>query len=289
MPCRSCGTEHPPAANFCIHCGADLRDAALRRASERAQGEALGMVAHELRSPLAALKGYAQLMQRRGTYSEKAVGVIVARTRHLERLIGDLLDLSRLEAGRLELRPDRMDLVALVHSMVEHAQVLTQLHAIRSEAPTRPLEGWWDRDRLEQVFGNLLTNAVRYSPQGGEILVRVQDLGREARVSVADEGLGIAAAAVPRLFHRFYQAPEGRGSGAERGLGLGLYITRSLVEEHGGRIEVASEIGRGTTFTVILPYEGPAGEGPAGEGPAGEGAAEGGGELSGRPADGRDP
>jgi two-component system phosphate regulon sensor histidine kinase PhoR len=231
-----------------------LRDVSERRAAEQMQREFLAMVTHELRTPLTSVKGYAQLMQRRGVYSDQAVGVIVSRAAHLERLLGDLLDLSRLEGGRLELRRARVDLVVLARAMAEQAQVLTRLHAVRVEAPERPLEGWWDRDRVEQVLQNLLSNAVKYSPEGGEVVLRVEDVGGEARVAVTDRGLGVSAEALPRLFDRFYQARIGRTAGDAEGLGLGLYITRSLVEAHGGRIQAESVLGRGSTFAVTLPY-----------------------------------
>jgi len=116
--------------------------------------------------------------------------------------------------------------------------------------------GHWDRGRLEQVLQNLLSNAVKYSPDGGEIILRVEDLGEQARVSVVDRGMGIPAAVLPRLFERFYRA-ESAAARAIRGTGLGLYITRGLVEEHGGRIWVQSRPDEGSTFTFTLPYEPP--------------------------------
>src|SRR5207248_7287160 len=120
-------------------------------------------------------------------------------------------------------------------------QALGPSQAVRVRAPGGPLEGWWDPDRLEQVLQNLLTNALKYSPDGGEILVQVEDLGREARVSVGDHGPGISAEAVPRLFERFYRADNEASD--QEGLGLGLYITKALVEAHGGSVGVESELG----------------------------------------------
>jgi signal transduction histidine kinase len=193
------------------------------------------------------------LMERRGAFNERAVRSIVAQTGHLERLIGDLLDASRLEAGALELRPEPLDLVEPVRACAEEAQATWERHTIRVEAPDAPLEGTWDRDRVSQVIGNLLGNAVKYSPDGGEILVRVRDRGDEADVSIRDQGVGIDAGALARLFDRFYRAEDVAGS--IRGVGLGLYISKELVAAHGGRLWAESAgAGRGSTFHVTLPY-----------------------------------
>jgi PAS domain S-box-containing protein len=144
-----------------------IRDVSERRALERMQREFLSMVTHELRTPLASIKGYAQIMQKRAAYNESAVGVIVTQAKRLERLIGDLLDVSRLEVGRLELQRDVTDLVAL-----------TREHMIRVEGPESLLIGRWDTTRLEQVLQNLLSNAVKYSPDGGVVVVRVEAPGQ---------------------------------------------------------------------------------------------------------------
>jgi signal transduction histidine kinase len=217
----------------------------------------LSVAAHELRNPLTAITGFAQLMQRGERYSERAVTAILSQTARLQRLVGDLVDASRLETGQLKLRRTRIDLVELVRASAEHAQATSARHSVRVSAPAGPLEGWWDRDRLDQVLGNLLSNAIKYAPAGGDVRIQVDDLGAEARVSVEDRGLGIPPEALPRLFERFYrvQHPE---AGEIQGLGLGLYITKSLVEAHGGRIAVESEPGRGSTFSFTLPYGQPA-------------------------------
>ena len=229
-----------------------MRDISERRALERLQSEFLAMVTHELRSPLTALKGYAELMRRRGRYDEGALETMLGQADLLQRLVGDLLDASSIEAGRLDLRPEATDLVALARGAVEQARALSAVHPIRLVAPDGPLEGHWDRARLGQVFANLLGNAIKYSPRGGEVVVRVEDLGPEAQVAVADRGVGLSAEALARLFGRFYRAEA--TAGQIRGLGLGLYITKGIVEAHGGRIraESAGE-GRGAVFSFTLP------------------------------------
>jgi len=135
---------------------------------------------------------------------------------------------------------------------VEELQATSERHVIRLEVPDGPIEGRWDRDRLSQVFRNLLGNAVKYSPDGGEIEVMVEDRGHEAEVAIRDGGLGIDADSLPRLFARFVRA--GAASGSVHGIGLGLYITKELIEAHGGRIQAESAgAGQGSTFRFTLP------------------------------------
>jgi PAS domain S-box-containing protein len=246
-------TPHPGPLGELAAISAILRDIGERKALERQQREFLSMVTHELRNPLASIRGYAQIMRRRGEYMERGLDVILTQARRLERLIGDLLDVSRVEAGQLALRRAETDLVALATIAVEQAQALTRAHEVRFEGPEHPLTGNWDRDRLEQVLQNLLANAMKYAPDGGTIVVQVEDRGCEARVSVSDQGPGIAPDALPNLFGRFFRTAEARASGAE-GLGLGLYISRNLVEAHSGRIWAESTPGQGSTFTFALPY-----------------------------------
>jgi len=233
-----------------------IRDISERRALERMEREFVGLVSHELMNPITALALQAELMQMTGAYSEKAVGAILGQAKQLERLVGDLLDVSRLAAGRLRLRPVETDLVALARTAAEEAQLLSPGHHVRLHAPRWPLVGRWDPGRLQQVLGNLLSNAIKYSPPEREIVVQVEDLGAEACVAVLDHGAGIAPDALPHLFERFYRA-QGAHESAIKGLGLGLYIARSLVEAHGGTISAESQPGAGSTFRFTLPYRPP--------------------------------
>jgi signal transduction histidine kinase len=213
------------------------------------------VVLHELRQPLTAVVGYARLMQRRGRYDAHALESIVEQTHRLRHLVDELLDVASLEAGQIALRPTAVDLVALASTQVTQAQGLTAHHTLRLETPGRPLVGCWDPHRLGQVLANLLANAIKYAPGGGEIRCRLEDAGGEARVAIVDQGLGIPATALPQLFEPFYRAESAVASGIP-GFGLGLYLTRRLVEAHGGRIAVESAVGQGSTFTVTLPYQG---------------------------------
>jgi PAS domain S-box-containing protein len=232
------------------------RDISERRLLEKMRQEFLTMVGHELKTPITSVLALAQLMQRRGAYHERAVEGIVSQSKRVDRLVSDLVDVSRLETGRLTLRRGRVDLRAIAEATIAQIQPATEIHALVLEAPDHPIEGWWDGDRLEQVFQNLLSNAVKYAPEGGEIRVRIEDGAGGARVSVQDRGLGIPAEVLPKLFDRFYRGEADTASGA-RGLGLGLYITKSLVEAHGGRVSAVSEgPGLGSTFSFALPYGG---------------------------------
>jgi signal transduction histidine kinase len=145
-----------------------------------------------------------------------------------------------------------MDLVDLVYACAEQARGQAEDHEIRVDAPDAPILGVWDRGRLEEVVSNLLSNALKYSPDGGEVAVRVEECDGTARVTVHDQGIGIAPSQLPQVFDRFYRI-RGTASTAS-GLGLGLSICKSLIEAHGGRIWAESEgEGRGSSFCFTLP------------------------------------
>lgn len=232
---------------------ATWRDITERRERERERQEFLSMVAHELRTPLAVMKTYVDLMRRRGAYNERQMEIVARQTGRVDRLLTDALDTSRLDAHRLELRPSEVELTNMVRHCVAEAEGTTESHAVRVEVPGHPITGWWDADRVCQVIQNLLMNAIKYS-DGGDIVLRAQDVGDHARVSITDRGIGIPAEALPHLFDRFYRAENAR-TGSAQGLGLGLYIAKSLVEAHGGEMWVESVVGEGSTFTFTLPYK----------------------------------
>ena len=177
---------------------------------------------------------------------------ILEQTTRMERMITDLRELVQVEGGQLTLRAAPVDLGELARQGADRVRSQRTGHSVRIEAPGVPIVGQWDRDRLGQVLDNLLGNAIKYSPEGGEVVIRVESAPGEARLSVADEGPGIPPTIVPHLFERFYRGEHRAG---DAGLGLGLYISRMLVEAHGGRIRVTSAPGRGSTFTMALPFE----------------------------------
>jgi signal transduction histidine kinase len=234
------------------------RLAAEAQAAVRLRDEFLGIAAHELRTPLTSLTLQLQLLHRQLGREEpldarrlaRGVSTSERQTARLAKLVDSLLDVSRLTQGRLELQLEELDLAEVAREVARRFETEAQAHgvALSVDAP-EPVRGRWDRLRLEQVLTNLLSNALKYGP-GAPVQVRVRPEGSGARVEVQDWGIGIAPEDAPRIFERFERAVSSRHYG---GLGLGLFITRQLVEALGGRIVVASAPQQGSTFTVMLP------------------------------------
>ena len=229
-----------------------IRDVTERAAAARQQRAFLAIVGHELRNPLTVILGMARLLQRGGTYSERAVAGIVAQGRHLDRLVGDLLDLAQLEAGQLVVERRVFDLAGLVAQAAEDTRLVAATHTIAAELPSAPVPVQGDPVRLRQVLDNLLGNATKYSPASSTVRVWLTVTDADVRVAVEDEGAGIPPAALPYVFERFYRAQEAR-QGTQAGLGLGLAICKGLVEAHGGHIGAESAPCRGSTFRFTLP------------------------------------
>jgi PAS domain S-box-containing protein len=241
----------------------------VRNVTERVRAEAereafVDAAAHDLKTPLTSIRGQAQLLRRRlrrGQGVEPAeleprLAAIEAAADRMAALVDEMMDAAHLAAGRaLELRPAATDLVALAAAAAEEARRGGSGHAVRVAAEAPALVGAWDAARLERVLANLLSNAVKYGPAGSEVVVRVgrdeDAAGAWAVVAVRDEGVGIPAADLPRLFDRFHRAANVAGRTA--GAGIGLAGARRIVEQHGGAIAVESVEGRGSTFTVRLP------------------------------------
>jgi PAS domain S-box-containing protein len=236
------------AAGRIVGAATIAQDISERKRIEATQRDFLAMVSHDLRSPLTVIRASAQLLQRRGEYREATIETILEYADRMARLIDDLADVVRLEEGHLPLQREPLDLVALARQCAAAAEEQSARHAVRIEAPDAAVCGAWDRVRLEQVVENLLGNALKHGAEEGEVVVRVEGRADEARLSVRDSGPGIDPAHLPHLFDRFYRANT-----SSSGLGLGLYISRILVEAHGGRIWVESQPGQGSTFTMALP------------------------------------
>ena len=175
----------------------------------------------------------------------------------MARIVTDLLTLSKLDYGRMELRMTRFSLADMLHN-VANAMKLTAEdsgHALAVDTPDDLPKIVGDRERIEQVVVNILSNAVKYTPSGGHIRLSARELsGNRVRITVEDDGVGIPAADVPRLFERFYRVDKAR-SRAAGGTGLGLAIAKEIVEQHEGKIALASEYGKGTTVTITLPTD----------------------------------
>jgi excisionase family DNA binding protein len=229
----------------------------------RTRDEFLSAAAHDLKTPLTAVKGLAQLLRRQVARTDlpgserlmQGLERIDASATKMGQQLDELLDLTRLQLGQqLELRRNSTDLVALARRAAADQQQITDQHTILVESAHQALIGAWDGVRLERVLENLLSNAIKYSPEGGRITVAIADEevgGPWAVLTVRDQGLGIPAADLPRVFERFQRARnvEGRIGGT----GVGLASARQIVEQHGGTIAVESAEGMGSTFTVRLP------------------------------------
>jgi signal transduction histidine kinase len=242
-------------------CGMAIDNARLHAEAQRAtrlRDEFLSVAAHELKTPMTTLRGYTQLLGRATAGGQlppaallhRSVHAIDSQSEKLVRLTEQLLDVSRIEAGKLQLSRSEVDLVKLVRGIVDAVQESTTKHRICLEAP-QTCPAWADPMRLEQVVANLVGNAVKYSPNGGriEVSLREPDPSRIELV-VRDWGLGIPPDRRENLFGRFYQA---HGEGHFGGLGLGLYISRQIVELHGGTIEADFPSSGGSHFVVTLP------------------------------------
>jgi signal transduction histidine kinase len=240
-----------------------LQDVTALKETERLKDEFIGIAAHELRNPMAALRGYAEMLvvqTARGNgaklvdWQREAVDAIDQATSRLVDLTDDLLDVTRLQGGRLELRIEPADLVALVRRVAARVRVTAPDRTIEEVADQEHVVVAIDVPRIEQVVANLINNAVKYSPGGGKVRVTVEEQAGTgvACLAVADEGIGIPAEQQGGIFGRFVRADNAKRVGIG-GTGLGLYLCRELVERHGGRIWFESKEGKGSTFTVELP------------------------------------
>ena len=244
-----------------------LRETTAEREAENAKEDFFALVSHELRTPLTAILGYVELLlgddgDALPTEHARHLAVVERNAQRLLRLVGDLLFAAQVERGSLLLEPGTVDLPQLVRDAVALARPRAEECDIAltvEVAPLGPCLG--DRDRLAQVLDNLLSNALKFTPPGGRVAVRLRARGGIARLELQDTGVGIPEEELPKLFDRFYRAANA-STGAVPGLGLGLMIVRAIVEGHGGTIAIDSEVGRGTTFVVELPLR-PAPRAPA--------------------------
>jgi signal transduction histidine kinase len=225
------------------------------QASQSSQREFVANVSHELKTPLTSIQGFAQAILD-GTADSpearrQAAEVIYNESGRMHRLALDLLDLARLDAGTADLAMSPLDLTVLLNAMVEKFAPLAARAGVTVGAQfgaLPPLTG--DGDRLAQVFTNLVDNALKFTPSGGQVTLAAQSDGAEILIEVRDTGRGISPEALPHVFDRFYQEDASR---ARHGAGLGLAIAQEIVAAHGGRISVRSQVGQGTVFTVRLP------------------------------------
>ncbi|HPU42805.1 MAG: ATP-binding protein [Dictyoglomaceae bacterium] len=232
-----------------------LRDISMLKELDRMKSEFVANVSHELKTPLTAIKGYSELLMKMKLPPEKVRNyyeIINKEAERLTQLINDLLEVSRIESGRIELRRDVVELRKIIKERATFFQTQTTKHKIILQFPEYPVLVLGDSARLSQVFHNLLDNAIKYSPNGGNVTIRVTDKIEEIIIDVQDQGIGIPPEHLPHIFDRFYRVDSSlrKTSG---GTGLGLSIVKSIIEAHNGKISVASKLGEGTNFTIRIP------------------------------------
>jgi len=213
----------------------------------------LADVSHELRTPLTVVKGNVDLMRRMKQFDAESLTSIDQEAGRLTRLVGGLLLLAQAESGKLPLNFQPVELDLLITEVFQEMRVIAgdKVHVHLNEIDQMLVNG--DRDRLKQVLINLVANAIQYTPQNGDVFLSLAKVKGQARIICRDTGPGILAEDLPHIFERFYQAEKSRTRGHSTGFGLGLSITKWIVEHHGGRIEVNSKEGQGTTFAIWLP------------------------------------
>ena len=251
-----------------------LNDITSNKQIEKLKDEFVSVVSHELRTPLTSIKGFTQHLIRRidrrlrkahqeqsniasagdlpESYDLRSLHIVQSQTEHLERLVNDLLDLSRVQWGNLNLQYTSFFLADVLAECVHSAQVSADQHTIYLDIQVQDTKILADQTRMGQVIGNILDNAVKYSPNGGQVTVQLGDLDGDYLVNITDQGIGINPVYLDHIFERFYRL-RNSASRQYSGIGLGLYVTRAIIERHGGRIWVTNNQGVGCTFSFTLP------------------------------------
>jgi len=236
-----------------------VRDVSQEREIDEVKSALISTVSHELRTPLTLIHGFAELLALRDNMTvhrqRSAASEILEASRRLGRLIDDLLSVSRMESGRLVIDPRPIDLASVIERVLSPFRAMATRHVLRAKLPGALSLVWGDPDKVEQILTNLVGNSIKYSPAGGEVLVSVENDTEFVQVNVRDQGIGMSPREMSQLFEKFYRVDrdEVRRAG---GTGLGLYITRRLVEMHGGRIWAESWPGAGAVFSFTLPLRG---------------------------------
>ncbi|WP_300603628.1 ATP-binding protein [Niabella sp.] len=222
----------------------------------RKKDEFIALAAHELKTPITSLRGFLEVLQIQATPDSIHFGLLERSMRQVNKLttlLNDLLDVSRLRLGKLLLRCEDFDIVAMAHEVLAgFAHFSKHTFVFKNE---NPIVVYADRIRLEQVLINLLNNAVKYAPSGGKVTLEIEETDGWVQISVADEGVGIDAAHLPEIFTQFYRAVEPNSNIS--GLGIGLYISKEIIVRHGGTIRAESRKGHGSVFICSIPKQHP--------------------------------
>jgi signal transduction histidine kinase len=210
----------------------------------------IASIAHDLRNPLSAISMASEILREEVNDEQNITHIIVRQVKVLDRLVGDLLDTARIEAGELDLHTAEVDIGRLVRDAVALHKSGSELHRFTVDVPEEPLPAKADPARISQVMNNLLSNAIKYSPNGGKIKVRAWQESAAIRITVTDRGIGISEEDLPDIFKPFNRSKATRGT--IPGIGLGLSASRRIIESHGGVLQVTSTAGKGSTFMIIL-------------------------------------
>jgi PAS domain S-box-containing protein len=235
---------------FCVG-----RDNTERKEVERLKNEFVATVSHELRTPLTSLRGFSEILLRKACSPEKQrqyLTIIQNESKRLTNLINDFLDLQRIESGRQNYSFEPIDLTPILHETAALFAKADSQHSIRVEVADFLPDVKADGDRIRQVLSNLVSNAIKYSPAGGEVVISASQQEAVVQISVSDQGLGITPEAIPRLFTKFYRV-DSANTRKIGGTGLGLALAKEIVEAHDGQIWVESEFEQGSTFCFTLP------------------------------------
>lgn len=232
----------------------NFHDITERKEMEARKDEFISIASHELKTPFSALKIYIQLLWKMykddkselSSYLEK----INSQMDKLSHLLNELLDVSRIQQGKIILNKEKFEISLLIKEVINEMQQITDKHKLRRRISTKKII-YADKERITQVLRNLITNAVKYSPEPADIIISCCEKRKMLHISVKDYGVGISSRNAARIFERFFQ--EERTTRPLPGLGLGLYISSIFIKEHGGEITVKSEKGKGSTFTFSLP------------------------------------
>jgi two-component system, OmpR family, sensor histidine kinase MtrB len=212
----------------------------------------IASIAHDLRNPLNAMSMAAAMLLGRGDQKMRSVCEIILRqVKNLDRMVGDLLDTTRIESGQLEIELAVHDVGALICDAVELHEHDSELHSLRLQVPAEPLLCVCDAGRISQVMNNLISNALKYSPSGGTVRIQACAEDEQIQIAVVDHGIGIAEEDLGNIFKPFHRTPETRNT--IPGIGLGLSASRRIIEAHGGVLKVQSERGSGSTFSILIP------------------------------------
>ena len=228
--------------------------------SLKSQRDFVANVSHEFKTPLTSIQGFSQAIYDETVNKPRdikhAAEVILNETDRLNILVNDLLTLAKLDAGTMAMSMEEIEINQLIKSLIEDFHYEVEKTGIKIKGIyTKPIHLQADGARLAQVFLNLIDNAIKFSPAGSEVVVTVSREDGYALVAVKDHGAGISEEETKRIFERFYQVDKARSGGAAHGVGLGLAIAQQIVQAHGGKISVTSQLGEGSTFMVKLPIE----------------------------------